>query len=119
MPGFALEQRELDAGYCEISVKGELDLAVADRLDAAITEVDQSYAGLVVGLGECEFIDSTGIAVIIRASQRFAAEGRRLVVCCPADQVERILDITGLSEDGLVYENLDDAVAALKSSLEK
>jgi anti-sigma B factor antagonist len=119
VPGFALEQRDLDAGYCEISVIGELDLAVADRLDAAIDGVARSYAGLVIGLGDCEFIDSTGIAVIVRAHQRLVSEGRRLVVCCPADQVERILDITGLSENGLVYKGLDDAVAALKSALEK
>jgi len=114
--GFSLEQRELDAGYGEISVKGELDLAVAGRLDQAIEGVEKSCLGLVVGLGDCEFIDSTGIAVILRARSRFAEEGRRLVVCCPADQVERILDVTGLSEDGLVYESLDDAVEAMRSA---
>ncbi|HTT95254.1 MAG TPA: STAS domain-containing protein [Solirubrobacterales bacterium] len=114
MAGFSLEQRDLDPGYCEISVEGELDLAVAGELDEAIAGVDAGYVGLVVGLAACEFIDSTGIAVILRARRRFVAEGRRLVVCCPADQVERILAVTGLSRDGLVYESLDDALAALR-----
>jgi len=116
MAGFSLEQRDLAAGYCEISVAGELDLAVADRLGRAIEAVGAGNVGLVVGLGGCEFIDSTGIAVILRARQRFETEGRRLVVCCPADQVERILEITGLSQDGLVYETLGDAVEAMRSA---
>ena len=116
MAGFSLEQRDLAAGYCEISVAGELDLAVADELDRAIEAVYADCIGLVVGLGDCEFIDSTGIAVILRARRRFAEEGRRLVVCCPSDQVERILDVTGLSEDGLVYQSLDEAVEEMRSA---
>ena len=116
MPGFALEQRDVGDDYREISVKGELDLAVADRLDAAIDAAGESCAGLVIDLADCEFIDSTGIAMIVRAHHRFEGEGRRLVVCCPADQVERVLAITGLAEDGLVYESLDEAVAALKAA---
>jgi anti-sigma B factor antagonist len=115
VPGFSLEQRHLDASCCEISVRGELDLAVADQLETAIQELDKGCTGLVVGLGDCEFIDSTGIAVILRGRERFTAEGRQLVICCATDQVERILDITGLAEDGLVYESIDAAVAAMKS----
>lgn len=112
---FSLEQRDIAGGYQEISVGGELDLAVAERLDKAIEAVDESCAGVVIGLTDCEFIDSTGIAVIVRAHRRFEAEGRRLVVCCPEDQVERMLDLIGLMGNDLVFESLDDAVAAIEA----
>lgn len=116
MATLTLEQRDLGDGHCEIVVRGELDLAVADRLEEAIEAAATDCAGIVVGLGACEFIDSTGIAVIVRAHQRLGAQGQHLVACCPEEQVERVLDITGLSENGLVYGNLDEAVAAIKSA---
>jgi len=58
--------------------------------------------------------DSTGIAVIVRAHQRFANEGRRLVVCCPTDQTARVLEVTGLTENGLVFSSIDDALVGRK-----
>lgn len=119
MQSFDLRERDVGDDYREISVVGELDLAVADRLNESIAAVGEGYAGVVISLAECEFIDSTGIAVIVRAHRQFAEEGRRLVVCCPADQVERVLEITGLSEDGLVFENLDQAIGAMKASAEE
>lgn len=111
MQSFDLRQRDVGDGYWEISVIGELDLAVIGRLEQAIDAVDQGYGGLVVGLADCEFIDSTGIAAILRAHQRFAEEGRRLVVCCPVGQTERVLEITGLVDNGLVFDSLEEAIA--------
>jgi anti-sigma B factor antagonist len=112
---FALQQRDIGDGHCEIVVQGELDLAVAERLEKAIDTAAEEHAGIVIGLAECEFIDSTGIAVIVRAHQRLGDQERTLVVCCPEDQVERVLDITGLSENGLVYGSLDEAIAAIRA----
>lgn len=111
-----LEQRDIGGGHCEIVVRGELDLAVAERLEEAIDAAAKEHAGIVIGLAQCEFIDSSGIAVILRAHQRLGDQERHLVVCCPEDQVERVLDITGLSENGLVYDSLDGAIAAIEAA---
>ena len=113
---FALEQRNLGDGHCEIVIRGELDLAVAGRLEKAIDAAAEEHAGIVVGLAECEFIDSTGIATIVRAHRRLGEKDLHLVVCCPKDQVERVLEITGLIENGLVYDSLDEAVAAIRAA---
>ena len=110
MESFGLEERDLQDGYREIAVRGELDLAVADRLAHAIDAVADDCAGVVIGLAGCELIDSTAIAVIVRAHQRFAEAGRRLVVCCPKDQPERVLEITGLRETGMVFDSVEEAV---------
>lgn len=108
--GFAITERDAGPGYREIDVKGELDLAVADQLQRALDGVGSDYEGAVVGLENCEFIDSTGLAVILRAHQRFAEEGRRLVVCGPSKQVHRILTVTGLTGNGLVFDGVEDAL---------
>jgi hypothetical protein len=58
---FELTEAELRPGCCVIGVKGELDLAVADRLSDALGRVGQ-YGAVLVDLGDREFVDSTGLA---------------------------------------------------------
>jgi anti-anti-sigma regulatory factor len=40
-----------------------------------------------------------------------ADKGRRLFVCNPSGQVGRILDVTGLRDNGLVFDSIDEALA--------
>jgi anti-sigma B factor antagonist len=111
MVPFELAERELAPGARLIEVSGELDLSVADRLEAAI-EREAGSEQLLIGLGGCQFIDSTGIAVIVRAHLKMAEQGRRLAVFGASDQVLRILSITGLTESGLVFSGLEQVLDA-------
>jgi anti-sigma B factor antagonist len=108
---FALTERDHGLQCKEIEVKGELDLAVADQLQSAIDSVGSGFERIAVNLEACEFIDSTGIAVIVRAHRRLEKEGRSLFVCAPHDQVLRVLSTTGLVDDGLVVASVGDAWA--------
>ena len=112
---FAVDERDLQPGCREIRVRGELDLAVAPKLERAIERAAE-YDQVVISLEECEFIDSTGIAVIVRAYQERKSEGRRLAACAPDGQVRRVLDLTGLSENDLVFENAAAAWAERESA---
>jgi len=111
MRAFGVGDVDLDSGCREVRVEGELDLAVAEqfkgRLDAAIRE----DLDVLVCLDECDFIDSTGIAAILSARKLMAAKGRRLVLCNPSLAVSRVLDITGLTDDGFVYPSAEAALA--------
>jgi len=113
MRAFKLVEREVSPECREIQVVGELDLAVAELLQDALDRVDSDCAQILVGLENCEFIDSTGIAVVVNAHQRFAAEGRRVVLCSPNSQVLRVLSITGLTANGLVFESPAEALSAV------
>lgn len=112
MEPFALAERDHGPRCKEIEVKGELDLAVADQLRSAIDSVGSDYERIAINLKSCEFLDSTGIAVIVAAHQRLEKEGRRLFACAPRDQVLRVLSTTGLADDGLVVASVSDALAA-------
>jgi len=116
MQRFKVTKRELQPGCVDVQVEGELDLAVAPELDevltAAVAEADQ----VLVGLQGCAFIDSSGIAVILRAHNRMEEEGRRLAIYAPVDQGLRIFSMTGLTRDGLVFDSGADALAALDGS---
>jgi anti-sigma B factor antagonist len=106
---FSLHERELAPGTLVIAIGGELDLSVAGRLGEAI-ECCSGAKQILIDLEACDFIDSTGIAVIVRAHLRLAEQGRRIVVFGASAQVGRILSITGLTENGLVFERLEEAL---------
>jgi anti-anti-sigma factor len=111
MNPFKLIEIDLGKGRTEIEVRGELDLAVADQLREAIERMDERQ--VLIDLSSCEFIDSTGIAVIVQASQ---VDGRKLVAHSPTAQVLRILQITGLTDDGLIFEDRKAALSACGSA---
>lgn len=104
-----LTERRLPDGATEIEVDGELDLSVADQLQRALDEAGPGST--LIDLKYCTFIDSTGIAVIVRAHREWAEDGGgRLVVHSPCDQVLRVLTTTGLTGIGLVFESREAAL---------
>jgi anti-anti-sigma factor len=114
---FEVEVGSLDSGVRTISVRGELDLSTAPALEGPLEEALGGEGSVLVDLSECEFIDSTGIALLVRAWQRLESDGngRGLVICSHSDQVRRVLEITGLELSIPVHGTRDEALAAIKA----
>jgi len=106
------------AGIQIIAVKGELDMATAPALEAVISGcLADAHGTILVNLTDCDFMDSTGIALIVRTWQMARSDGDRTVaVCCAKAQVERVLQISGVDSTIPLYENLDAAMLALNGS---
>ncbi|CAN5195659.1 hypothetical protein BH20ACT16_BH20ACT16_08950 [soil metagenome] len=86
-------ERDGDAHVIELI--GELDLDGAPRLEEELRRVEAGDAGaIVVDLGQLEFIDSTGIRLLVMASER-CREGRFSLLRGP-QQVHRVFEITDL-----------------------
>lgn len=113
MQRFNVNERDLRPGCRDIQIEGELDLAVAGQLDEVLTKAVTECTAILVGLQNCAFIDSSGIAVILRAHNRMQEEGNRLAVYAPTDQVLRVLAMTGLTSNGLVFDSADEALSAV------
>jgi anti-sigma B factor antagonist len=113
MQRFNVTERDLQPGCRDIQVQGELDLAVAGQLDEVLVAAVEQCSQVLVGLERCDFIDSSGIAVILRAHSRMEEEGHRLVVYAPNAQVLRVLSMTGLTGNGLVFDSAAEALGAL------
>ena len=109
---FKLVEQDLRPGCREIRVEGELDLAVAEQLADGLTRAGAECWHLLICLESCEFIDSTGIAAIVHAYNEFAEQGGRLAVYAPADQVLRVLSVTGLTSNGMVFDSAEEALSA-------
>ena len=80
-----------------LTLFGELDLASSPALEEELDRVAGS-ARVVIDLRELEFIDSTGLSVLVKAHQRAGEEGREFGLVKGAGQVERLLSLTGLAE---------------------
>jgi anti-sigma B factor antagonist len=113
MQRFNVTERELRPGCRDIQIEGELDLAVAGQLDEVLTTAVEQCERVLVGLERCDFIDSSGIAVILRAHNRMEEGGNRLAVYAPSDQVLRVLSMTGLTNNGLVFDTVSEALSAV------
>jgi anti-anti-sigma factor len=113
MQRFNVSERDLRPGCRDIQIEGELDLAVAGQLDEVLTAAVEQCTRVLVGLERCSFMDSSGIAVILRAHSRMQEEGHQLVAYAPSDQVLRVLAMTGLTANGLVFDSVEEALAAL------
>jgi anti-anti-sigma factor len=113
---FEVKVGDLEDGVRTISIRGELDLSTAPELEGPLEEALASDEGaLLIDLSQCEFIDSTGIALIVRAWQRLDSgeNGRVLAICSHNDQVRRVLEITGLELSIPVHMTRDEAIAAI------
>jgi len=109
---FKLIEEDLRPDCRKIQVEGELDLAVAGQLEESLVRAGAGYREVLIDLERCEFIDSTGIAAIVQAHRQLAEQGGRVVVCAPSAQVLRVLSITGLTANGLVFENVEEALSS-------
>ncbi len=79
-----------------LELLGELDIAGAPRLEQEFQDVESGDAGsIVVDLSGLEFIDSTGIRLLLMAADRCAAESRMTILRGPR-QVHRVFEITDL-----------------------
>jgi anti-sigma B factor antagonist len=82
-----------------ITVSGELDLASSPALQEELDRVSSSESQLVIiDLRELDFMDSTGLSVLVRAHQRAEEQGRRLAIVKGPQQVQRLLSLTGVAE---------------------
>lgn len=117
---FDLKSEELVDGVRVFTVRGELDMNTAPELERGLEQaLSDPSASLLLDLSECEFIDSTGIALIVRAWQRLdreaGGEGEgRLVLCSINHQVRRLLKITGVETSISMHEQRDAALAELQ-----
>lgn len=112
MKPLEISVREVAADCREITIRGELDLATSSALFDPLREACEAADHVLVSLRECEFIDSTGISAIVQARKELAEVGCKLILFDASQQVNRVLEITGLTSDRIFADSRDAALAA-------
>ncbi len=84
-----------EPGAVLLMLAGELDLATAPRLAAALTQNAGEHRGRVVlDLTRLSFMDSTGLSLIVGTDRSARAAGGVLVLRHPQSQVRRLLELS-------------------------
>jgi anti-sigma B factor antagonist len=90
-------------GLAQVSIRGELDLASADRTVRFVTEVIDRHEGTIsADLSGLTFCDACGLGALIRIAAHAERAGRALELAKPSRAVTRIMRITGVDERLLV-----------------
>jgi anti-sigma B factor antagonist len=103
-----LSTREGD-GHVVVALRGELDIADAVSVTAALAAVAARDLEIIVDLTGLEFIDSSGVAALARGRKHARLAGGDLVLAAPQEQVLRVLTLTRLIEVFPVHPSVDEA----------
>jgi anti-anti-sigma factor len=92
-----------DGSMCTLALVGELDLANAPTLSTVLekaqSEGGEGGAHLTIDLSELEFIDSTGIALLVAIYRQLEDSERLTFVPSRKSPVRRVMALTGLDAE--------------------
>jgi anti-anti-sigma factor len=108
-----VERTSLD-GVDFLMVEGEIDVATAPRLIAALNDaVTQAVRSVVIDLSSVGFMDSTGLALLINAHRRLTRQRKGFAVVCPQGALWRVFELTDMLDTLRVCPDRESATAAL------
>jgi anti-sigma B factor antagonist len=98
------------ADHVVLEIGGEIDVYTAPRLRERLTEMlAAGEKHVVVDLGRVEFLDSTGLGVLVGTHRRLRASEGSLSLVCPHERLLKIFRITGLDTVFSIHPSVDDA----------
>ncbi len=96
-----------------LSLRGEIDVYTAPRLRQAIIDlVEGGATRIVVDMEKVDFLDSTGLGVLVGGLKRVRVKDGSLSIVTTQDKILKIFDITGLNRVFAIHPSVDVAVAA-------
>ncbi len=96
-----------------VAAKGEIDVYTAPRLRTALLDlVDAGRYHLVVDVEGVEFLDSTGLGVLVGGLKRVRAHDGSLQIVCTHERLLKIFRITGLTTVFDIHDSVEDAVTS-------
>jgi anti-sigma B factor antagonist len=94
-----------------VDVRGEIDLSTAPLLDQRLSQFADTPK-VVVDLSGVTFLDSSGLGVLVRTSNKVETQGGVIRVVVSHPQVLKVLEITGLAGTLPVFRTLNEALSA-------
>jgi anti-sigma B factor antagonist len=99
--------------YTVVAVGGEIDVYSAPKLrEKLISLVESGSYHLIIDMEAVEFLDSTGLGVLVGGLKRVRAHEGYIDLVCTQGRILRIFRITGLSRVFNIYDSVAEAVAA-------
>ena len=107
-----LSTHEAD-GTTVVAVGGEIDVYTAPRLRDKFTElVAAGSYDIIVDMQNVEFLDSTGLGVLVGALKKVRQHDGSLELVCTQERLLKIFRITGLAKVFVIHESPDEALTS-------
>jgi anti-sigma B factor antagonist len=90
---FEIDVQE-DGALLVLRLRGDLDMAAVPAVEQTVERLPRDRDGMVVDIAELQFLDSTGLRLLLTLQQR--QDGMPVAFTEPAPRVGRVLDITGV-----------------------
>jgi anti-anti-sigma factor len=96
-PDFEIHEQRDERGAVRLALWGELDLAVAEQLQARLRALARAHATVTLDLSELQFIDGTGLQVLITQFDNAAQTGWELRIDPTLTrQVRGVIELVGI-----------------------
>ena len=106
-----LDDSERD-GYAVLSVRGEVDVYTAPKFrERLIQLVSDGKHRIIVDLEGVDFLDSTGLGVLVGGLKRLRSHDGDLLLVCTQSRILKVFEITGLTKVFSIYDSVEDAVS--------
>ena len=94
-PDPSVDDLSVEADGNRLLVRGEIDAHTAPRLGQALEAID---GDVILDLSETDFVDSSGLRVLVQQHQAFAARNASMVIADPSSPVERVFELSSLDD---------------------
>ncbi len=106
--GLDVEERD---GFAVLSVRGEVDVYTAPRFRERLIElVSEGKHQIIVDLEGVDFLDSTGLGVLVGGLKRLRSHDGDLLLVCTQSRILKVFEITGLTKVFSIHDSVDAAV---------
>jgi anti-sigma B factor antagonist len=102
-----------------VQICGELDVSTAPELRERLLAVlnRRTLSRLILDLSKLEFMDSSGMAVVVNTERRARLLGRTVVLVAPQRPVSRVLQICGVDRFLPIFDDISAAAVVPQADL--
>ncbi len=112
VPHFELEEEDADGGAHVICLHGEIHVTTAPRFAEHLTAaIESGKTAIVLDMTGVEFIDSTGLSVLLNGMRLITQKHGRLALVCTNQTVLRLFHITNLDRTFDIFDDRRQAIA--------
>jgi len=109
-----IESKEVD-GVGVIVLEGEVDVYTAPKLKSRLIDlVDEGKYNIIIDLQKVEFMDSSGLGVLVGGLKRVKSHQGSISLVCTQENILKIFRITGLVKVFPIFSSEEEALKSLK-----
>ncbi len=101
-------------GVTVIEVSGKLDSVAAPEAQEKIMPLVVSKCCLVLDLGKCNYISSSGLRVLLMVAKQLSTQEGRWALAGVCDEIKDVMDMTGFSTHFKTYDTVEEAIEAVR-----